>query len=245
MTSQPPKSPWAAFLAPGCWRHWDLARVVSERSAGWGLRPRHFLAVLPRADGTFVYGHSSAAASQLAMGGAPIGLFADGPQCRGIPCSAFLSTHSFRLEKSRRWRLLAALVAAWWCWLNKLVDASPGRGIASLIGLGWRCWGGGTRRQRLKAALIPAWTRISTGLGLVIRTPSWARRSKSVQGQPNRHQSNDAAGFGHAALGPPDPRNMRRDASRCAISAPHSSVASANRPRSNQAGAKSPTAPKH
>ena len=25
-----------------------LARVVSERSAGWGLRPRHFLAVLPR-----------------------------------------------------------------------------------------------------------------------------------------------------------------------------------------------------
>ena len=49
VTSQPPKSPWAAFLALRLLEALGrLARVVSERSAGWGLRPRHFLAVLPR-----------------------------------------------------------------------------------------------------------------------------------------------------------------------------------------------------
>ena len=48
VTSQPPKSPWAAFLALRLLEALGrLARVVSERSAGWGLRPRHFLAVLP------------------------------------------------------------------------------------------------------------------------------------------------------------------------------------------------------
>ena len=57
VTSQPPKSPWAAFLALGLLEALGrLARVVSERSAGWGLRPRHFLQCCPGADRTFVYG---------------------------------------------------------------------------------------------------------------------------------------------------------------------------------------------
>ena len=96
----------------GCWALGRLARVVSERSAGWGLRPRHFLTVLPGLTAPLSTAGSSAAASQLAMGGAPIGV-GDIPTVPSVGGPvASIPEHTFLpVGEVRRWRLLAALVA--------------------------------------------------------------------------------------------------------------------------------------
>ena len=119
---------------------------MSERSAGWGLRPRHFLAVLPpELTAPLSTAGSSAAASQLAMGGAPIGLFGDIPAVPSVGGPvASIPEHTF-LPVGEVPTLAAAggLGSLFGGVGSKLVDAatSPG-GIASssaqrLALLGW------------------------------------------------------------------------------------------------------------